>query len=158
MKIGDVAKRLGVPASTIRYYEKEGLIERQQRVSGRRQFDERALLMLRFAQLAQAAGFTISETKGLLRSYAADPNPSGMWQPFVEAKRVAIRKQIGALQQMDAILGELLNCRCETMSDCVKMASGQNNRIEVDSVSSPDPCSSLRAALQSKTRRARSTK
>ena len=137
MKIGDVAKRLGVPASTIRYYEKEGLIERQQRVSGRRQFDERALLMLRFAQLAQAAGFTISETKNLLKSYAADPNPSGMWQPFVEAKRVAIRQQIGALRQMDAILGELLNCRCETMSDCVKMAGGQQNRIGADGVSSP---------------------
>ena len=67
MKIGEVARRLGVPASTIRYYEREGLIERQHRVSGRRQFDERALLMLQFAQLAQAAGFTIAETKGLLR-------------------------------------------------------------------------------------------
>ena len=158
MKIGDVAKRLGVPSSTIRYYEKEGLIERQQRVSGRRQFDERALLMLRFAQLAQAADFTISETKNLLKSYAADPNPSGMWQPFVEAKRVAIRQQIGALRQMDAILGELLNCRCETMSDCVKMAGGQQNRIGADGVSSPGPRPSLRAALPSKTHRARPTK
>lgn len=138
MKIGEVARRLGVPASTIRYYEREGLIERQHRVSGRRQFDERALLMLQFAQLAQAAGFTIAETKGLLRSYAAEPNPSGMWQPFVENKRVAIREKISALQQMDLILGELLNCRCETMSDCVKMASGKQSRVDVDVVSNAD--------------------
>ena len=62
MQIGDVARKLDMPASTIRYYEKVGLIERQQRVSGRRQFNDRALFALRFVQLAQAAGFTIGET------------------------------------------------------------------------------------------------
>ncbi len=68
MKIGDVAERLGIPVSTIRYYEKVGLIEHQRRVSGRRDFDERALFALQFIQLAQAAGFTIVEMKSLLET------------------------------------------------------------------------------------------
>ena len=91
MRIGMVAERLGVPASTIRYYEKVGLIERQHRISGRRDFDARSMLVLQFVQFAQAAGFTLAETKALLQSYSSDPGPAGMWQPFAEAKRVSIR-------------------------------------------------------------------
>ena len=122
MKIGDVAERLGIPASTIRYYEKVGLIERQRRVSGRRYFDDRALFALRFIQLAQAAGFTIAEMKSLLESYAKDPSPAGLWKPFAETKQVSIRQQIETLQQMDRVLTELVNCRCSTLAECVRLA------------------------------------
>ena len=122
MKIGDVAERLGMPASTIRYYEKVGLIERQRRVSGRRSFDDRALFALRFIQLAQAAGFTIAEMKSLLESYARDPSPAGLWKPFAEAKQVTIRQQIETLQQTDRVLTELLSCRCSTLAECVRLA------------------------------------
>ena len=76
---GFVAEELGIPASTIRYYEKVGLIEPQRRVSSRRSIDERAIFTLKFIQLAQAAGFSLAEARSLLDSYAKDPNPSGMW-------------------------------------------------------------------------------
>ena len=52
VKIGDVSEQLGIPASTIRYYEQVGLIDQQQRVAGRRAFNEKALYMLQFVQLA----------------------------------------------------------------------------------------------------------
>ena len=130
MKIGDVAERLGIPASTIRYYEKVGLIERQRRVSGRRYFDDRALFALRFIQLAQAAGFTIAEMKSLLESYAKDPSPVGLWKPFAEMKQVTIRQQIETLQQMDRVLTELVNCRCSTLAECVRLADS-DRRLNV---------------------------
>ncbi len=122
MKIGDVSDQLGIPASTIRYYEKVGLIERQYRQSGRRVFDDRAVLVLQFVQLAQAAGFTIDETKSLLNAYAKDPSPNGMWKPFAEVKREAIRAQIKELKRMDQVLSELLKCECETLEACVEKA------------------------------------
>ena len=122
MRIGMVAERLGVPASTIRYYEKVGLVERQHRISGRRDFDTRSMLVLQFVQLAQAAGFTLAETKALLQSYSSDPGPAGMWQPFAEAKRVSIREQIKRLKQMDRLLTALLSCECETLDACVQLA------------------------------------
>ncbi len=127
MKIGDVAERLGMPASTIRYYEKVGLIERQRRVSGRRSFDERALFALRFIQLAQAAGFTIAEMKSLLETYARDPSPAGLWKPFAETKQETIRQQIETLQQTDRVLTELLNCRCSTLAECVRLADSNSH-------------------------------
>ena len=123
MQIGDVARKLDMPASTIRYYEKVGLIERQQRVSGRRQFNDRALFALRFVQLAQAAGFTIGETKSLLESYAKDPSSTGIWKPFAETKQLEVRQQIDTLQQMDRVLTGLIGCRCSSLEACVALAN-----------------------------------
>jgi DNA-binding transcriptional MerR regulator len=130
MQIGTIADELGLPASTIRYYEKVGLIERQRRVSGRRQFDERAVLNLKFVQLAQAAGFSIAETKQLLRHHREDPSPLGLWKPVAEEKRKAIRGQIGALRQMDGILTELMKCECETLDQCVRAADSKSQKSE----------------------------
>ena len=120
MKIGDVAEQLGIPASTIRYYEKVGLIGPQRRVSGRRSIDERAIFTLKFIQLAQAAGFSLAEMQSLLDSYAKDPNPGGMWLALAKEKKAAVRARIESLAQMDRILSELLKCRCATLDECVK--------------------------------------
>ncbi len=122
MKIGDVSKQLGIPASTIRYYESEGLIDPPFRVSGRREFDKQAVFALRFVQIAQAAGFSIREMKSILQSYDQNPSPAGMWRPFVEAKRQSVREQIKDLRRMDQILGKLLECDCETLNECVEVA------------------------------------
>ncbi len=120
MKIGDVSVKLGLPASTIRYYEKVGLIDQQRRVSGRREFDDRALFALEFVRLAQAAGFTIAETKSLLDAYAEDPSVKGTWRLQATTKRDTIRNQIKELRQMDNILSEILSCSCPTLTECVE--------------------------------------
>ena len=125
MKIGDVADELGIPATTIRYYEKVGLIEPQDRVSGCRQFNKRAIHTLRFIQFAQVAGFTLAEVQSLLELYANNPSPAGMWNAIVAEKRTTIRKQIKSLRQMDRILAELLKCQCPTLNECVDRALGE---------------------------------
>lgn len=119
MKIGDVSEKTGIPSSTIRYYEQIGLIDRPARVSGRRVFDSSALFDLKFVKLSQSAGFTIDETKSLLRYYAEDPSPSGMWKPLAETKQASIQKKIEALNQMGKVLSALLSCKCATLTECV---------------------------------------
>jgi len=125
MKIGDVSKRLGIPASTIRYYESEGLIDSPSRVSGRREFNSQAMLALRFIQLAKAAGFSIDEMKSLLASYKETPSPTAMWATLARGKRRSIQERIEDLQRMDRILGKLLDCDCDSLGDCVKSALAQ---------------------------------
>ena len=99
MKIGDVAAELGIPASTIRYYEKVGLIEPQRRVSGQRAIDDKAVSTLRFVQLAQAAGFSIAEMRTLQDGYSADPHAGRMWRTLAGEKQTAVRDQISALNR-----------------------------------------------------------
>lgn len=126
MKIGDVSTKLGIPASTIRYYEQAGLIYPPPRVSGRRKFDERTILALEFVRLAQAAGFTIAETKSLLETYAQDQSASGAWKTKATKKRSDVRKKIQALQQVDAILSELIACKCASLTECIKIGLSRN--------------------------------
>lgn len=122
MKIGEVSKNLDIPTSTIRYYEKKGLISPPERVSGKRHFSNSTLVTLRFIQLCQAANFTLSEIQNLLEHNTSNLNRDGLWQPAVELKRKEIRKQIDELKQVDAVLDELLKCRCESIEQCVTSA------------------------------------
>jgi len=127
MKIGEVSKELGIPSSTIRYYECEGLIKQQARVSGAREFDQKSILRLRFVQLAQQAGFSISEMKTLLESYDQTPNASGMWASLAREKRQSVQHQIKNLQRMDKVLEKLLECDCNTLNECIKAGFEQLN-------------------------------
>ncbi len=120
MKIGDVSAKLGMPASTIRYYEKIGLIKPQHRISGRREFDERALFALEFVRLSQAAGFTISETKSLLDAYSTDPSAKGAWVSQAQKKKLEIDIKMKELMQMDIILSEILSCKCVSLTECIE--------------------------------------
>ena len=125
MKIGEVSAKLGVPASTIRYYEKVGLLEPQQRISGRRVFNNKALFALEFIKLAQAADFSIGEIKSLLGAYADDPSPAGIWTSLAVRKREAVRKKMQELAQIDSVLSELLSCSCNSLTECVEKGTAR---------------------------------
>ncbi|MDP3070449.1 MAG: heavy metal-responsive transcriptional regulator [Opitutaceae bacterium] len=68
MTIGKLAKKAGVNAQTIRYYEREGLLADAHRWpdSGYRDFDENAFAQMRFIRSAKELGFTLREIKDLL--------------------------------------------------------------------------------------------
>lgn len=122
MKIGELAQHLGVAASAIRYYEKEGLIEAPERVSGQRIYNSSALSSLKLIQLAQAAGFTISEIKTLIDGYAEGKPLSDGWYDLAVQKKVKVEQKIVELQEMDKVLDELIKCQCVTVEACVDSA------------------------------------
>lgn len=69
MKIGELAKRSGLTASRIRFYESEGLLETAVRqANGYREYSADALTALEIIAHAQKAGFTLGEIRSLLPS------------------------------------------------------------------------------------------
>jgi len=68
MTIGELAKKATVNVQTIRYYEREGLLPNAHRWpdSGYRDFDDEALLRLRFIRSAKELGFSLREIRELL--------------------------------------------------------------------------------------------
>ena len=72
MDIAEVAKRSGVPASTLRYYEEKGLIASVGRHGLRRLFDARVLERLALIALGRSAGFSLDE---IARMFAPDGRP-----------------------------------------------------------------------------------
>lgn len=126
MRISDVSDKFGIPASTLRYYEKIGLIKAQRRVSGRREFDATALFALDFIRLSRAAGFTLAETKSLLQAFNIKDASKTALKAQVQNKQQDLRVQIKELQQMDQILTTYLTCGCRDLRHCVSQGMAQN--------------------------------
>jgi DNA-binding transcriptional MerR regulator len=72
MDIAEVAKRSGVPASTLRFYEEKGLIASVGRRGLRRLFDSGVLERLALIALGRSAGFSLDE---IARMFAPDGRP-----------------------------------------------------------------------------------
>ena len=66
MEISQVAKKSGVSASTLRFYEEKGLIKSIGRQGIRRVFSSNVLERLELIALGRAAGFSLEEISGIL--------------------------------------------------------------------------------------------
>ena len=75
LTIGKAARRAGVGIETIRFYERQGLIEQPPKppAGGYREYSEEAINRVRFVRQAQELGFTLKEIDGLL-ALKADPD------------------------------------------------------------------------------------
>src|ERR1044071_8918923 len=94
LAIGEVARRAGIRASAVRYYESIGLLPAPRRLSGRRRYAEDTVQILKVVQLAQAAGFTIAEIQILLNGFAPETPPADRWQLLAHQK----------LRELDAVI------------------------------------------------------
>ena len=104
MNIGTVAKTVGLPVKTIRYYADIGLVVPIARSdSGYRQYSETEIRKLVFVRRARAFGFSIDETRELLDLYQ-DRNRSSS-----DVKRIAS----GRLEDIDSKMRELTALRDE---------------------------------------------
>lgn len=95
MRIGELAKRTGLAASRIRFYESEGLISAVKRTAnGYREYAAEAELLLNIIVRAQKAGFTLEEIHHLL------PADLDAWEfdHLLDALKRKVR-EIEALQQ-----------------------------------------------------------
>ena len=68
LAIGEVADRVGMSTSRIRYYERRGLLPEPGRVAGKRRYTEDVFRRLAIIDAAQRVGFTLEEIRDLLGS------------------------------------------------------------------------------------------
>lgn len=67
MKIGELARRSGIAASRIRFYEAQGLLQPAQRqINGYREYGPETLTRLEIINRAQGAGFSLEEIRAVL--------------------------------------------------------------------------------------------
>ena len=97
--IGDAADLLGMPASTIRFYEKSGHIPNQRRSSdGRRLFDEDDLEWMRFVERLKVSGMPIKEIRAYIDLYLEGDATIEERRRIVYERRAAIDAQLAELQ------------------------------------------------------------
>lgn len=119
MNIGDVSRRSGLPAKTIRYYEDIGLVEPARSANGYRSFRESDLHKLAFLGRARALGFSIEDCRSLLALYEDDSRESAQVKQIAQDHLTRIDDKIAQLQSMRSTLAHLVSCCAgDSRPDC----------------------------------------
>ena len=99
MGIQDVARKLGVTLRTLRFYEKEGLIE-PERVGTTRVYTKREIARMQLILRGKRLGFSIREIGEFLDLYDADPEHQEQMQRLIDR----VRERLSELEEQRVAL------------------------------------------------------
>jgi MerR family redox-sensitive transcriptional activator SoxR len=126
MTIGEVAHRAHVATSTIRYYERRGLLSADARQSGQRRYRIETLRRLVFIGMMQDIGLTLDEVHGVLNAATAAD-----WKSIAGQRLAALDEQIAQLQHARGLLAGALWCRFDhPATDCTVMGAEIDRRLD----------------------------
>ena len=123
MTIGDLASASGVPASTIRYWERIGILPKSARVSGQRRYSQDDVHRLALLQLARSCGFRLDEMRHLMYGFSSNTPASQRWRLLARNKKAELDGQIAQLRVMRRVVDRVSNCKCAELSDCGLLAA-----------------------------------
>lgn len=131
LSIGELARQAGIGVETVRFYERQGLLEEpERRASGYRQYDGEAVDVLRFIRRAKELGFTLKEIKALLGLRLDTSATQADVRQQAQAKVADIEGRIADLERMrKALLGLIKKCHGDgAASGCpiLKSLQGQD--------------------------------
>ena len=117
--IGQVAQMFGLPISTLRYYDKQGLFPRMERVSGIRKFGDTEIEALRVIECLKKAGMEIRDIKQFMDWCVEGPSTYPQRKAMFEAQRTHVEAEIG---RMNRTL-DMLKFKCWYYEQAIKDGS-----------------------------------
>ena len=114
MDIAEVARRSGLPASTLRFYEEKGLITSIARRGLHRVFDPGVLERLALIALGRLAGFSLDD---IVRMFGPDGRPR-IDRQMLRAKAEELDRTIRQLTEMRDGLRHAAACRAPSHMEC----------------------------------------
>lgn len=130
--IGELAREAGVPASTVRYYERRGLLQPEGRSGGNyRLYGTAELVRLKFIRAAQRSGFRLEDIRHLLEFREGTANPCGEVQAILEGRLRDVGQELDELRRIQQVLRDALawchrsdgEGRCVVLDDLDSQAS-----------------------------------
>ena len=119
LTIGEVARRSGVAASALRFYEERGLIESHRAGSGPRRYPRPVLRRIAFIVFAQRVGLTLDEIKTELAKLPPDRAPTRRdWNRLTTTWSARIDDRIAELRRLQVGLTECIGCGCLSLDRC----------------------------------------
>jgi len=123
LSIGATAALIGVATSTLRYYERRGLVVADARVSGQRRYRPSTVRRLVFVQMLQDAGLSLDDIQGILE---ADDNAS--WKEIARRRLAQLDDEISRLRRARELLAGALLCRFDHPLDECQIMNGEIER------------------------------
>lgn len=126
MRIGELARESGIPATTLRYYEQVGLIAPPRRAeSGYRAYDPDALPRLAFIHAAQAVGLTLAEIRDVIAIRDGGRAPCRHVRELLDRRRTEVGAKIAELRRLEedldrvsAMAADLDPAHCDPSGIC----------------------------------------
>jgi len=119
LTIGEVARRSGVAASALRFYEEKGLIASVRSGARQRRFPRAILRRIAFIVFAQRVGFSLDEIATELAKLPSDRVPSRAdWERLSTRWTERIDRRIEELQRLRNGLIQCIGCGCLSIDKC----------------------------------------
>jgi MerR family redox-sensitive transcriptional activator SoxR len=118
LTIGQLAERVGLATSAIRFYERTAVLPEPERVSGQRRYGPEAVRRLEVLEVAKRAGFSLDEAKLLLQSADAGTPAFEAVRDLAERKLPDIEALIARAQDMRSWMLAATDCSCTTLDVC----------------------------------------
>ena len=119
LKISEIARRSGVAASALRFYESKDLISSVRGKTGHRRFPRAVLRRIAFIVFAQRIGLTLEEIALELAKLPENRAPEGKdWTRLSASWTARIDQQIRQLQRMRGGLTQCIGCGCLSLQQC----------------------------------------
>ena len=117
--IGEAARRSGVAASALRFYEERGLITSERSGGGQRRYHRAVLRRIAFIVFAQRIGLTLEEIGAELAKLPADRIPTSRdWARLSGKWTKRIDQRIAELNRLRAGLTQCIGCGCLSIDKC----------------------------------------
>jgi MerR family redox-sensitive transcriptional activator SoxR len=119
LTVGDVAKRSGVPISTLHFYEAKGLIAGWRTEGNQRRYHRAVLRRIAIIKIAQRAGIPLAVISDALADLPHDHVPNARdWRHFTEAWKDMLEERIVSLMQLRDQIASCIGCGCLSLEEC----------------------------------------
>lgn len=119
LSVGEMAKRAGVPVSTLHFYEAEGLIESWRTSANHRRYDRRELRRVAITRIAQSVGVPLSEVKAVLNRIPRTKAVSAKaWSEAAAPWQAKLDERIELMTRLRDQMGYCIGCGCLSLENC----------------------------------------
>jgi DNA-binding transcriptional MerR regulator len=123
--IGEIARRAGVATSTVRYYERRGLLQPDTREGGQRRYGDASLRRLVFIGMLKDTGLTLDDIEGVIGAATNEE-----WKAIGWRRLHALDEEIARLQRARTYLLGALECPFDhPLTQCGVMGAEIDRRL-----------------------------
>jgi MerR family transcriptional regulator, redox-sensitive transcriptional activator SoxR len=131
LTVGEVARRAGVPVSTVHFYQAKGLIHGWRSTGNQRRFHRGVLRRIAFIKVAQRAGISLRDIHAVLSTLAKGRAPTRRdWQRLSSQWRAELDTRILRLTQLRDRFDRCIGCGCLSLTICPLRNPGDHLGLE----------------------------
>jgi MerR family redox-sensitive transcriptional activator SoxR len=125
LTIGELSARSGVPASALRFYEREGLIHSRRTSGNQRRYHRTTLRRVAFIRASQSVGIPLAQIREVLDFLPRDTPPTtAFWVRASRCWREALDERIATMERLRDRFTRCIGCGCLSFKECALVNPG----------------------------------